>query len=208
MDVSHTAPSGGSAPDDFFMQGRASRSKRGGSAPAGAALPHGSADTKVHVPELGAQAAAPPGSDKLTALAEQIANMKAEADAAQANSFRQLKQMNAMIHHVVSQLPALAATPVPAAEPPAAPAATPPRCTSRRSRTQSSASTRRPPSTRPSRRPSSRSSRRATHRHRHRCVRPATRPQRRHGHWQVFGCRLRRRLRRQRRPRFPTCTRF
>jgi len=51
--------------------------------------------------------------------------MKAEADAAQANSFRQLEQMTAMFHHVVSQLPAPAATPVPAAEPPAAPAATP-----------------------------------------------------------------------------------
>jgi len=125
MDVSHTAPSGGSAPDDFVTQGRASRSKRGGSTPAGAALPHGSADTTVHVPELGAQAAAPPGSDKLTALAEQIANMKAEADAAQANSFRQLEQMTAMFHHIVSQLPAPAATPVPAAEPPVAPAATP-----------------------------------------------------------------------------------
>jgi len=79
----------------------------------------------VHVPELGAQAAAPPGSDEFTALAEQIANMKAEADAAQANSFRQLEQMRAMFHHVVSQLPAPAATPVPVAEPPAAPAATP-----------------------------------------------------------------------------------
>ena len=75
--------------------------------------------------ELGAQAAPPPGSDKFTALAEQIANMKAETDAAQANSFRQLEQMRAMFHHVVSQLPAPAATPVPAAEPPAAPAATP-----------------------------------------------------------------------------------
>ena len=40
MDVSHTAPSGGSAPDDFVTQGRASRSKRGGSAPAGATLLH------------------------------------------------------------------------------------------------------------------------------------------------------------------------
>jgi len=127
MDVSHTAPSGGSAPDDFITQGRASRSKRGGSAPAGAALPHGSADITVHVPELGAQAAALPGSDsdELTALAEQIANVKAEADATQANTFRQLEQMNAMFHHIVSQLPAPAATPVPAAAPPAAPAATP-----------------------------------------------------------------------------------
>jgi len=107
------------------MQGRASRSKRGGSAPVGATLPHGSADTKVNVPELRAQAAAPPGSDKLTALAEQVANMKAEADAAQAHSFRQLEQTAAMLQHVVSQLPAPATTPVPAAEPPAAPAATP-----------------------------------------------------------------------------------
>jgi len=43
MDVSHTAPSGGSAPDDFVTQGHASRSKRGGSAradaPTGVALP-------------------------------------------------------------------------------------------------------------------------------------------------------------------------
>ena len=153
MDVLHTAPSGGSAPDDFVTQGRPSHnSKRGGSAPAGATLPHGSsADTTVHVPELGAQAAAPPSSDKLTALAEQIANMKAEADAAQANSFRKLEQMTAMFHHVVSQLPAPAATPVPAAEPPAAPQRRRRRCTSRRSRTQSSDSTRRPPSTRPCR---------------------------------------------------------
>jgi len=107
------------------MQGRASRSKRGGSAPAGATLPHGSAVTKVNVPELVAQAAALPGSDKLTALAEQVANMKAEADAAQAHSFRQLEQMAALLQHVVSQLPAPATTPVPAAEPPAAPTATP-----------------------------------------------------------------------------------
>jgi len=39
MDVSHTAPSDGSAPDDFVTQGRASRSKRGGSAPAAGAAP-------------------------------------------------------------------------------------------------------------------------------------------------------------------------
>jgi len=51
--------------------------------------------------------------------------MKAEADATQANTFRQLEQMTAMFHHIVSQLPAPAATPVLAAEPPAAPAATP-----------------------------------------------------------------------------------
>jgi len=96
------------------MQGRASRSKRGGSAPAGATLPHGSAVTKVNVPELGAQAAAPPGSDKLTALAEQVANMKAQADAAQAHSFKQLEhmaasqqQMAALLQHARGLFPPL-----------------------------------------------------------------------------------------------------
>jgi len=39
MDIPHAVLSGDSASDDFVMQGRASRSKRGGSAPAGATLP-------------------------------------------------------------------------------------------------------------------------------------------------------------------------
>jgi len=40
MDISHAAPSGGSASDNFVMQGRASRSKARNSTRADAALPH------------------------------------------------------------------------------------------------------------------------------------------------------------------------
>jgi len=61
--TSHAAPSGGSAPDDFIMQGRMRSKARGSTragAPADSALRHGSADTTDLVPELGAQAAAPP----------------------------------------------------------------------------------------------------------------------------------------------------
>jgi len=74
----------------------------------------------VHVPELGAQAAAP-GCDDFTALAEQFAFAKAESDASQATTFTQLDQMRddmrSMIVLFNSKLPAVA--------PPAAPAATP-----------------------------------------------------------------------------------
>jgi len=109
------------------MQGRASRSKARNSTRADAALPHGSADATVHVPELEAQAAAlgaqaaAPGRDEFTALAEQFAFAKAESDASQASTFTRLDQMSddmrSMIVLLNSQLPAAA--------PPAAPAATP-----------------------------------------------------------------------------------
>jgi len=102
--------------------------------PADSALRHGSGDTTDHVPELGAQTAAPPGNDEFTALAEQLAIVKAESDAAQAHSYAQItnlaaenKQMLSMFELIIfSRLPerpgdAPAATP----PPPVTPAATP-----------------------------------------------------------------------------------
>jgi len=116
------------------MQGRASRSKARNSTRADAALPHGSADATVHVPELGAQAAAP-GRNEFTALAEQFAFAKAESDASQASTFTRLDQMRASQAGTFSRLDqiddnmrsmiALLNSKLPAATPPAAPAATP-----------------------------------------------------------------------------------
>ena len=102
------------------MQGRASRSKARNSTRADAALPHGSADATVHVPELGTQAAAP-GRDEFTALAEQFAFAKAESDALQATTFTQLNRMRDDMRSVI----VLLNSKLPAAAPPAAPAATP-----------------------------------------------------------------------------------
>jgi len=84
-----TAPSGGSQPDDWTRQGRTRGMARGST------LRHGSADTKDLDPELGAQAAVPPGSDEFTALKEQLATVQAEADAAKADTFEQLGDLKA-----------------------------------------------------------------------------------------------------------------
>jgi len=68
---SHAAPSGGSASDDWTKPGRTRGKARGSTradAPADSALRHGSGDATDHVPELGAQTAAPPpGNDEFTA---------------------------------------------------------------------------------------------------------------------------------------------
>jgi len=61
--TSYTAPSGGSASDDWTKPGRTrskARSITRADDPADSALRHGSVDTKDLVPELEAQAAAPP----------------------------------------------------------------------------------------------------------------------------------------------------
>jgi len=88
---------------------------------ADAALPHGSADATVHIPELRAQAAAPPGRDEFTALAEQFAFVKAESDALQASTFTQLDRMRDDMRSMIELLNSKLL----AAAPPAAPAATP-----------------------------------------------------------------------------------
>jgi len=206
--TSYAAPSGGSASDDWTKPGR-TRSKARSIAraddPADSALRHGSVDTKDLVPELGAQAAAPPGSDEFTALQEQLATVQAEADATKADTFGQLGDLNAKMDALFELF---------TSRPPATlhrhqrHQRRLHRRNSRLSRSPSSASTNRPPSTRPSQRPSSGSQRAARrHRRRHRHVRPATRPRRRHGLRRATGCRLRRRRRRPpRRPLFPTRT--
>jgi len=99
---------------------RAAHKARGSTrvdAPADSALRHGSKDTTDHVPELGAQTAVPPGNDEFTALAEQLAIVKAESDAMQAYSYAQFtnlaaetKQMRFMMELIVSQLPACGPT--------------------------------------------------------------------------------------------------
>jgi len=89
---SQTAPTGGSQSDDWTVQGRTRGKARGST------LRHGSVDTKDLVSELGAQAAAPPGSDEFTALKEQLATVQAEADAAKADTFEQLADLKAEMH--------------------------------------------------------------------------------------------------------------